>query len=104
MRYFTKLILVESKLANLIVNTSSTHPTAEDSRHIQTDTLFKEAEEDEESQAPKQKHRRLITNVVVRQSGAFNSVRETGMSKVQQLKFVEMLKRVIVGESRVLQP
>jgi hypothetical protein len=36
--------------------------------------------------------------VLVRQSGALNSVRDTGMSKVQQLKFVEMLKRVIVGE------
>jgi hypothetical protein len=35
--------------------------------------------------------------MLVRHSGAFNSVRETGMSKVQQLKFVEMLKRVIVG-------
>lgn len=45
----------------------------------------------------KKKEPKLITDVVVKHSSAFNSERATGMNKLQQLQFVEALKKIIIG-------
>ncbi|OAK98814.1 hypothetical protein IQ06DRAFT_192846, partial [Phaeosphaeriaceae sp. SRC1lsM3a] len=39
----------------------------------------------------------IVTGVVIKHSGAFNSERATSMSKLQQLQFVEVLKEMIIG-------
>lgn len=91
-----------SKLPSLSVNATSKHPTATDSVHINT-TLFEEtpspsdhaerfsSNSNSSSDAP------LLTDVLIKHSSAFNSQRESGMSKLEQLQFVEMLKGMILG-------
>jgi hypothetical protein len=80
-------------LSSLSVNKSSQHPNVTDSSHIPTtdfaepsDSLFGVRNEDP-----------LVTDVVVRHSSAFNSERESGMNKVQQLQFIELVKKMIIG-------
>lgn len=91
-----KLYGFKSKLANLSVDTSSAHPTPKDSARIET-SLFDQVtptscKSIDEATLP------LITNVIVKQSGAFNSECATGMNKLQQLQFIDMLKKTIIGE------
>jgi hypothetical protein len=78
-------------LSSLSVNKSSKHPNVADSSHIPT-TDFAEAPE-----SPAQNEAPLVTDVVVRHSRVFNSERASGMNKVQQLQFVEAVKRMIIG-------
>jgi hypothetical protein len=78
-------------LSSLSVNKSSKHPNVADSSHIPT-TDFAETPE-----SPAQNEALLVTDVVVRHSSAFNSERASGMNKVQQLQFVEVVKRMIIG-------
>jgi hypothetical protein len=82
-------------LNTLSVNTTSKHPTLEDSINIST-TDF-----DEVSTSPIRHAARneqpLISNITVKHGSAFNSERDSGMSKLQQLHFVEALKRMIIG-------
>jgi hypothetical protein len=78
-------------LSSLSVNKSSKHPNVADSSHIPT-TDFAEAPE-----SPAQNEAPLVTDVVVRHSSAFNSERASGMNKIQQLQFVEVVKRMIIG-------
>jgi hypothetical protein len=78
-------------LSSLSVNKSSKHPNVADYSHIPT-TDFAEA-----SESPTQNEAPLVTDVVVRHSSVFNSERASGMNKVQQLQFVEAVKRMIIG-------
>jgi hypothetical protein len=84
-----------SKFSNLSVNTESKHPTVTDSARIDT-TLF---DKDTPSSASTQRAEMpLVTDVVFKHSSAFNSERASGMSKLEQLQFVEMMKKNIVGK------
>jgi hypothetical protein len=86
------------KFTNLSVNKSSHHPTATDSSKV-SDSLFGKGTSVPSSPvANRNKALPVISNVVVRHSSAFNSERATGMNKVEQLRFVELLKKMIIGE------
>jgi hypothetical protein len=86
-----RLTALGAKLANLFSDASSSHPTAKDSAHVEA-SLFESTTPTSAENAP------VSTDVVVGHSSAFNSERATGMNKLQQLQFVEMLKEIIVGE------
>lgn len=86
---------------NRVKNLSSTrpfaHPTTGDSLHIDP-SLFRETRPtanglSQSSKCP------IVTGIVIKHSGAFNSERAAGMSKLQQLQFVEVLKEMIIGMS-----
>jgi hypothetical protein len=82
-------------LSSLSVNKSFKHPTTIDSVHIVT-TDFDERPHS--SWVAVQNAEELhVTDVVVRHSNAFNSERASGMNKVQQLQFVELVKSMIIG-------
>jgi hypothetical protein len=84
-----------SKFSNFSVNTESKHPTVADSARIDT-TLF---DKDTPSSASAQRAEPpLVTAVVFKHSSAFNSERASGMSKLEQLQFVEMMKKNIIGK------
>ena len=86
------------KFTNLSVNKSSHHPTPADSAKVPDSLFGKESPIPSSPVANRNKALPVISNVVVRHSSAFNSERATGMSKVQQLQFVELLKKMIIGE------
>jgi hypothetical protein len=92
-----KLYGLRSKFTSLSVNKPSTHPTTKDSAHVES-ALF-EYSTPTPSNSVDEEH--PVSNVVVKHSSAFNSKRATGMNKLQQLQFVEMLKRMIIGESEI---
>jgi hypothetical protein len=89
---------IGTKFHNLSVNTTSKHPTAEDSAQIDT-TLFEEGDVSPSPRSREKEHK-LITNVIVKHSSAFNSERASGMNKLQQLQFIEALKKIILGVYR----
>jgi hypothetical protein len=74
------------------VNKTSKHPTASESALMDTE-LFKEVD----SSGPTLAFTPFTTNVTVKHSSAFNSERDSGMSKFQQIQFVEALKKMIIG-------
>jgi hypothetical protein len=80
-------------LSSLSVNKPSKHPTAIDSVHIATTDFG------EENAAARDAEEPLVTDVVVKHSSAFNSERASGMKKVQQFQFVELIKGMIIGTS-----
>ncbi|KAH7086003.1 hypothetical protein BKA63DRAFT_549007 [Paraphoma chrysanthemicola] len=85
-----------SLLSTLSVNTSSAHPTPQDSADVDT-TLFGEKTPTSTSDQQMPLFVPQVTNVVVQHSSAFNSERATGMNKVKQMQFVEMLKKDLMG-------
>jgi hypothetical protein len=85
-----------TKFNNLSVNTTSKHPTAEDSAQIDT-TLFEE-DASPSSQA-RNKEPKLIIDVIIKHISAFSSERASGMNKLQQLQFIEAPKKIIVDKS-----
>jgi hypothetical protein len=84
---------LSAMLSKLSVNNTSSHPTASDSAHISPE-LF----EEDAASVQKPAVQPFITNVIVKRSGVFNSQRAGGMSSLQQLQFVQMLKVAITGE------
>ncbi|KAH3958947.1 hypothetical protein HBI24_007700 [Parastagonospora nodorum] len=74
------------------VNKTSNQPTVSDPAHMDTE-LFKEVD----SSGPTLAFTPFTTNVTVKHSSAFNSERDSGMSKFQQIQFVEALKKMIIG-------
>lgn len=87
-----KLSTMMFKFRQISVAKPSSHPTVTDSLRIEPE-LF----EEDEPQA-KKAYVPVVTNVVVKHSAVFNSQRLDGMSSLEQLQFVQMLKGVIVGE------
>jgi hypothetical protein len=87
-----------SKFTSLSVNKPSHHPTPTDSSRVRDDPFSKDTPVPESPSVNRNKALPMISDVVVRHSSAFNSERATGMSKVEQLQFVELLKKMIVGE------
>lgn len=85
---------VLSKLSNLSVNNISSHPNAADSSRVEPE-LF---QEDAQPRAHKP-YIPVVTDVVVKHSGVFNSQRAGGMNSLEQLQFVQILRNVIVGKS-----
>lgn len=90
------LSAIISRLSTLSVNNTSPHPTATDSSRGHPE-LF-EADEPQE-QVP---YAPFVTDVIVKHSSVFNSRRAGGMSSLEQLQFVQMLKDVIVGTFKYL--
>lgn len=78
--------------AALSVNTSSKHPTASDSVHVDTEPFSKV-----EDSSPTVTLNPIVTNVTVKHTSPFNCERDSGMSKFQQTQFVEALKKTIIG-------
>ncbi|KAF1915126.1 hypothetical protein BDU57DRAFT_576452 [Ampelomyces quisqualis] len=99
-----------SKLPSFSVNTTSKHPAATASVHIHT-TLFDETPSPSGSENAEPSRQRpssspssrivapIATNVTIKHSSAFNSARESGMSKLEQLQFVAMLKGMILEQA-----
>jgi hypothetical protein len=91
-----KLYDFEFKLTNLSNDTSSAHPSPKDSARVETSLFDKvtpaSSNSIDEATLP------FITNVIIKHSSAFNSECATGMNKLQQLQFVDMLKKMIIGK------
>ncbi|KAF2035034.1 hypothetical protein EK21DRAFT_46503, partial [Setomelanomma holmii] len=87
---------LQAAVSALSVNKASAHPTAKDSARVET-ALFEP--ETPASNVDDQRVRSgpRVTNVVVKHSSAFNSQREAGMNKLEQLQFVQALKATIIG-------
>jgi hypothetical protein len=105
-----RLYDLKSKLNNLTINTTTSLPSSG------SDTPMQQNNEDARQSAPRPKYplrrpsMRLLTEtqninplptvkIVTKHSHGFNSERATGLNKLQQLRFVGLLKGMIVGES-----
>lgn len=89
---------IMSRFNNLSVNTTSSHPTPNDSARIHPELFEEDAPAAQKAAVP------LVTDVVVKHSSVFNSERTSGMGNLQQLQFVEMVKKTIVGECNSSSP
>jgi hypothetical protein len=95
-----------SKLPSLSVNTTSHHPTATDSVRIEVEETSSTTRTENDRSATSSASSSsvespFVTEVIIKHSSAFNSERESGMTKLEQLQFVEMLKGMILGKSRI---
>ncbi|KAF2832913.1 FAD/NAD(P)-binding domain-containing protein [Ophiobolus disseminans] len=85
-----------AKLNALSVSATSPHPTPTDSARTNTQLFDEDAPETQTAAQP------LVSNVVVKHSTAFNSERASGMGKVHQLQFVQMVKGLIIDEAPII--
>jgi hypothetical protein len=88
-----------SKLSNLSGNTIFKDPTDSDSGRVET-TLFDEDISSSSSGSVPGTCSPPATDVV-KYSSAFNSERASGMSKLEQLQFVKLLKKAILGKDTI---